>query len=161
MTNQKAEAKPAEEVKAPELDMFEKVKLMASMTSAVQNAELTGLIKSLPHGDKIHQILVEGVHREIQQIMGKSDKDTKDLSTNMQAMAVAMSKFVQIISEFNSGRMVSVLGAINNKLKPLGDLGQPQEFIDNAPQEVHNREEGPVYASEGRRAPREPGLGSF
>jgi hypothetical protein len=153
---------------SPEQEMFEKVALMANLTSAVQNASLKTHIMELPGGEKIYQLLVKAVHQEIESIMGKSNKDAKELSTNMQQMAVAMSKFVSIVNTFNDMKLVGVLNAIAQKLKPLGDLGQPQQFIDNQQQNSVDQSRGEevssdqqVYAGPGMRAPRNPGLGSF
>lgn len=153
-------------VKTPEMEMFEKVALMANLSSAVQNPGLKATISDLPDGERIYNLLVKAVHGEIQGIMGKSDKDVKEMSANMQQMAAAMGKFVQVINLFNDAKVVSVLGAIAQKLKPLGDLGEPQQFVqqhqqqvDNGHDQVNSNEQR--YAGPGQRAPREPGLGSF
>jgi len=154
---------PAEtEVKiSPEEEMFSKITLMANLTNAVKSKELEESMKKMPNGERLYSLLIKSVHQEIQSIMGKSDKDVKDLSSNVQQMAVAMSRFLQIITDFNSSQMVNVLGAINQKLKPLGDLGQPQDLVDNKRNEVNNQNSDPEYSGGSRRTVREPGLGSF
>lgn len=161
-TNQETEAGLE---KDPSIEMFEKVNLMANLTSAVQNQGLRDYISKLPDGGKIYSLLVKSVHQEIQGIMGKSDKDSRELHTNMQQMATAMSKFVSIVNAFNDTKLVGVLTAIAQKLKPLGDLGEPQQFVpqqnnlDNMEENVNSNEK--VYVGNGQRAPRNPGLGSF
>lgn len=154
--------------KSPEELMFEKVNLMASLTAAIQSPTVKTTFEALPCGDQIYNLLVKAVHQEIQSIMGKSDKDTKELSGNMQQMAVAMSKFVNIVNMFNDLKLVGVLSALNQKLTPLGDLNQPQQFLEqpqhnhvdhNSGQQVSSSEQ--VYVGPGQRAPRNPGVGSF
>lgn len=156
----------APEAKTPEQEMFEKVAMMSNLTSAVQNPGLKTAIAALPGGDKIYNLLVKAVHQEIQGIMGRSDKEVKELSVNMQQMAQAMSRFHQIISDWNSTQLVAVLGSLNQKIKPAGDGSQqfnvPQQQQQNSVDAL--RDSGvssseQVYIGPGQRASREPGIG--
>ena len=158
------------EDKKPEIDVLAQVSTMANLTSAIKSESLKKTILEMPDGERIYEILVAAIYQEVQGIMGKSSKDEKELSGNMQQMAAAMSKFVSIVNTFNDTKLVGVLNAIAQKLKPLGDLGQPQNLIDNGlpsgvtrsnPEAAQAGNEQNVYLGPGQRAPRNPGLGSF
>jgi len=103
-----------------ELSKREKVKLMHDLTGACEDKRLVELIKSFPNGERIYDIFVAAVDKEIEFIMNGKKEDNKQVSDSLASAARqaegALNTFRQIISDFHQTPLVQTLDTLNVNL---------------------------------------------
>jgi hypothetical protein len=163
MTKKKEDAAPApeEQKTPPELSMFDKVKLMADIANASQDAELSKKIKSLSSGDRIYEIFVEAINRELLNIMNGKKEDPPQQVANLTIQLDQMSQMVYKMQSMIGNMMhAPLMYTLDQLVSKLG--GQKFEF--SQPQEAKPQVRVPVQMEQSPSpSPRgsTPGLGSF
>lgn len=164
---------PAQDTpKKPQLSTLEKVKLMSALTSVVEDEQLVELLRSKPSGERIYEIFVNAVEREVSAIMNPDKKETPAEVVNLvnytRQLQTAMNSFRDLIVGFMNTPLVQVLNMLNQNmggkkfdLSSMNSMPNVQQHHQPAPQQPAPQYDESYDPGPGRGARGAPGLGSF
>lgn len=123
--------------KTKELSKREKVKLMHDLTGACENKQLVDIIRGLPNGERVYDIFVSAVDKEIEIIMnGKANEDVSqevvDTVKVVRETQAVLQNFKTVISHFHETPLVKTLESLNASLG--GRQIQQVQYQDNSQQ---------------------------
>jgi len=134
---------PAQEQPVPQpepepqkqMTTIEKVKLMSDLANVVQNPDVVNILGKLPNGQKIYEIFVAAIDKELSNIMNGRDEEAPKQANNLMAAAIALnnsgSQLQYLVSSFMQTPLVQVLNLLNQNLG-----GQKFQFQEPDPEQM-------------------------
>jgi hypothetical protein len=140
------EKAPAEKSVSADLTLIEKVELMSDLTSACKNKELVGLMKNMPNGDRIFNLFMSAVEREVSVIMSGKEESVSQEVVNLMSytkqLQGSIDGFRGLIVGFMNTPLVQVLNLLNQNLGGKKyDLDSSISSIANTRAEAPNQQQ--------------------
>lgn len=101
------------------VSMIDKVKLIGDLSNACQNEEVVGLIRGLPNGERIYELFVTAIEKELQRVMtGQEVQEAAavNLVGAIQQAQSIMDQFRQTIVGYMQTPLMQALSGLHERL---------------------------------------------